>query len=272
MIVEIFGRTEKGRVNSVNEDHLLLGGIVRNHGRVGLWFDSPGDGLAGKGLVFAVADGVGGEKGGATASRVTLVSLARHWASTDEAGSCEEKLRAAVGYANDKVVGMGNGTDPSLAGMCSTLAGICLTSEGALVFSAGDSRVYLARSGSVMQLTRPDNHLQNMINCGVDPEVARADPEALSLINFIGKRNFCLNLIEPISLCDGDVFVICSDGLFNTVTDKQIGAALTQATKLLQNLGDLLVDEALNTDECDDTSLVLLRVVGSTNSAIPAGG
>jgi protein phosphatase len=270
--IDIYGRTEKGQSKPINEDHILLGNVIKNQGRAGIWFDLPADGLSGPSLLVAVADGIGGEKGGANASRMTLTAFARHWMCTEEEGTIEEELRAAAQFANDQVCKAASGSDPELINMGSTLAGICISAEGVSVYSAGDSRVYLMRSGDVMQLTRNDIFLEQAVMMGVDPTAARSDPDASSLTNWVGKKQFKLNTTSVIPFNDGDVFVICSDGLFKSVSEERIGQVATRVSEPICDLGDILLSEALLAIDCDDTSIVIVRFAETENRGLRTEG
>ena len=69
-IFQIYGYTHKGIVRQNNEDHILLGRIVKNNGGLGIYFPADDDFLMNNGLLFAIADGIGGENAGDIASKI----------------------------------------------------------------------------------------------------------------------------------------------------------------------------------------------------------
>ncbi len=168
--LHIHGCTDKGPVRKSNEDHILVARIVKNRGQLSLTLTQDDDWLARYGLLCAVADGVGGESGGAIASLLTLNALETHFYSSERAGdlesACRDALEAATTRANETLLTQ-QSERPELARMGCTLAGVCLTPSGYLVFSAGDSRVYRVRDGVVRALTVDDTLTNAQKNAGI---------------------------------------------------------------------------------------------------------
>jgi len=184
--------------------------------------------LAVEGL-FAVADGMGGHRGGEVASQVAVRAL--------EDGFLErraESLLEAVHQANEKVFERA-GDDPELRGMGTTLTAVALVhspdegDEGdvLVVVNVGDSRTYLFRDNELEQLTEDHSLVEEMVRSGrLTPEEAEGHPQRNIVTRALG--------IEPevdvdwltVAPYAGDRFVLCSDGLFGEVDDGGIAAVL----------------------------------------------
>jgi serine/threonine protein phosphatase PrpC len=103
----IYASTNIGRMRTQNQDHLLVGRLVKNRGWMSLSYAADDDFIHDYGLLLAVADGMGGENGGATASRLTLVTLDREFHTTMKGADAEDfrrGLAASVEAANRAVV------------------------------------------------------------------------------------------------------------------------------------------------------------------------
>lgn len=262
MILDAYGLTETGPVRPANEDHILMGRFVKNRGGFGLCFSSDDDFLAAYGIVFAVADGVGGERGGATASRVALSALDAQFYSAEKGENpveaCRASIEAGAARANETVLRMA-GRQPELAGMACTLAGICLTGMGGLVFHAGDSRVYRFRNSALKQLTQDDSLAMATAESGrmTIPE-AEASPAAGTITNCVGSRSFKLTVHDLAALRHGDRLLICSDGLHGELLHDQIEAALGEASSS-EAAANTLLDAAVQAGGRDNVSIICIH-------------
>ena len=260
---EIYGHTETGRVRARNEDHILVGRFVKNRGAVGLWLAPDDDFLAAYGLLLAVADGIGGQRHGATASRLALITLERQFYGTMKKPTLDafqQALDAALQSANAAVRDAAQG-NPDLAGMGCTLAGVCLTPVGYLVFGCGDSRVYRGRHAMLKPLTEDDTVGQREVRLGLlDPASARELGRTRTLVGWVGGDRFASHLQPGPELRSGDRLLICTDGLHDLVGDEEIAAALSDDRAPVSRLGQQLAQRALDAAGDDNLSLILLRV------------
>lgn len=261
---EIYGHTETGRVRPRNEDHILVGRCVKNRGVMGLWLKSDDDFLAAYGLLLVVADGIGGERHGATASRLALITLERHFHGTVKNPTLEsfrQALESALQHANAAVRAAADG-HPDLAGMGCTLAGICLTPVGYLVFSCGDSRVYRSRHAMLKPLTADNTVGQREVELGLlDPASAREQDRTRTLVRWVGSDRFISHLEPGPELRPGDRLLVCTDGLHDLVNDDELAAALNDDQAPIDRLGQNLAQRALDAAGDDNLSLILLRAI-----------
>ena len=257
----IYGTTQVGLVRRSNEDHILLGRAVENGGGHVQEVAAAAPELRGPGLLFAVADGIGGEAGGAIASRLALDELRRRFyasgASADRPREIAGALRSAAEAANAAVLRTA-GSEPRLARMGCTLTGVCLTGDGYAVFNAGDSRVYRFRQGGLELLTRDDSMASLVVEAGaMTREEAARSPIGHTLTNCLGSKEFGLAVGDGRAWRDGDRLLACSDGLYGMVSDERMAEILGRGAPL-DALGEDLVAAALEGGGNDNISVILI--------------
>ena len=179
------------------------------------------------GVLAVLADGMGGLAMGKEASDCTVKAfLSLHETSQIETPPADI-LQNAVETANIDVLAMAqNAGVYGEAG--STLVAIIVKDDNLYWTSAGDSRIYLYRSGELVQLTTDQNYatelLQRVAGGRMSMEEARSHPDRAALTNFIGNTESkpADNSIHPLPITNGDWIILCSDGLFGTLTDDEI--------------------------------------------------
>ena len=230
-------RTATGKVRTGNEDAVL------ERPQHGLW---------------VVADGMGGHRSGALASRLIVDSLAE----LPLAGRLAERLgqvRQCLHRLNRQL-----GQTPTVTAACpdpvigSTVVALLIEAQRAACVWAGDSRCYLWRAGRLYQLTRDHSLVQQLIDeQQLAPEQAASHPAAHALTRAVGVgEELALEVIE-LDLLPGDAFLLCSDGLYQDLAPEALGAALAlpSAGLAVQRLFDL----ALHGPARDNLSAVVIR-------------
>jgi PPM family protein phosphatase len=261
------GTTRTGLVRRSNEDHILLDRSIVNQG--GEQLEVPGVEPGRCGVLFAIADGIGGEAGGAIASRLALATLEREYyaasVAEDSRRAAVHALRSAAESANQAVLEAAS-SEPRLARMGCTLTGVCLLADGYLVFNAGDSRVYRFRQGSLETLTRDDSMASLVVEAGaMTAEEAARSPIGHTLTNCLGSREFQLKVQER-AWSDGDLLLACSDGLYDMVSDERIREILSREP-VLEKRSESLVEAALAGGGNDNISIVLIAAEGGGEPA-----
>ncbi len=209
--------------------------------------------------LFAVADGMGGHAAGEVASRLALDTL-----RNSVADQSLESLVAGVKLANTRVFEMSH-TDPSMRGMGTTLCAVALViidgHERLAVVNVGDSRVYVLQEGAFIQVSEDHSLVESMVRQGtITPEQAKVHPQrniltrALGIDGEVGVDSW---EVAPFS---GDRYLLCSDGLFNEVTDDRIAEILTE-TEDPQEAAEILVRMANEGGGRDNITVVIVDVV-----------
>jgi PPM family protein phosphatase len=188
--------------------------------------DNQDAGTAGPRLV-AVADGVGGNVGGAVASSLVVdaVGAALQRPSPEP---CDDRLATAVLVANE-ILGRAIAADPSLSGMATTLTAVALEGDRLTVAHVGDTRAYLLRDGRLRRLTRDQTVVQSLLDAGlVDDEDVRTHLLHSVLLGALRGDGDDGRHVErhAVHVVPGDRVLVCSDGLSGVVSPALIELVL----------------------------------------------
>lgn len=262
-VYEVYAHTEVGLVRQKNEDHMLVGRFIKNQGSLRLFFSRDDDFLKEHGLVFAIADGIGGEAGGEIASKEALKTLDQRFYTVEKHNDPRlfmEALKKAIHQSNQRLLQCAR-DNIEYAHMGCTLSGICLVSpQYFVVFNVGDSRVYRYRAPELTLLTEDDTVTHWAMKTGkMDIKEARRSAQRHRLTNFLGYESFSCTIERGPLLHVEDVILICSDGLHDLVEEDHIATILSEKTFSLPTLGKKLADQAVDNGGNDNISLILMR-------------
>ena len=214
------------------------------------------------GSIFGmVCDGMGGAFGGAIASRLACTTMEQSLrASLENRGDpdqVEAALLEAVDQANLAVYR--KSTDSIAArGMGTTVAAVVITGGSAHIAHVGDSRVYRLRRGKLAQLTKDHSMVQELVENGsITQEEARHHPRKNLITRALGIEPTVSASYRREEALDGDVFLMCSDGLTSGVSDEEITEIL--CTTPFFNTADALVRAALAAHVQDNITAVLIQ-------------
>jgi protein phosphatase len=224
------------------------------------------DAVFGTSRLVAVADGVGGAAAGEVASQWVINALALLDKSR-LAVPLEEELRSAVAWANDTLAFL-VACRPAYTGMASTLTAVALSNDGRYVVSSvGDSRAYLFRDGSLVQLTRDASLVQALVDSGaLTTEEARVHPQRSVVLEALdgGVHEFA---VASVPAAVGDRLLLCSDGLTDVVAHAEVARVLGSLGR--REAAERLVALALAGGGRDNVSVVVADLVAAVD---PAGG
>ena len=232
-IMRVCHRTHQGLVRASNQDSLLA-----------------------EGRLYGVADGMGGHKGGETASRVA-VQVVKNALSRKRPE--EDALRMGLEAANRRIYGMA-GSDENLTGMGTTMTLLWEGEQRILIGHVGDSRAYRLRDGKLSQITQDHSVVGELLrNQVITPEMAKKHPYRNIITRAVG--------IDPVVEVDvlsedkqlDDLWLVCSDGLYNMVDDKDIEEILNTLNE--EKAADRLLELALEHGGTDNITFVLGRVM-----------
>ncbi|MGZ0784667.1 PP2C family protein-serine/threonine phosphatase [Pseudomonas saponiphila] len=230
-------RTDPGKVRRRNEDAFL---------------DCPERGL------WVVADGMGGHQGGDIASRLIVSSLAElpvedcFEARLASVRQCLHWLNRRLGQELTVTAGRRDSI------MGSTVVALLLQGDRAACIWAGDSRCYLWREQRLYQLSRDHSLMQKLIDeQQMSVEQARAHPAANALTRAVGaSERLSLEVLE-LQVYPDDVFLLCSDGLYQDLTRNALCRALSLAAP--QVALQRLFEDALDGEARDNLTAVVVR-------------
>jgi len=233
-------RTDAGRVREINEDACL---------------DTPQDGR------WAVADGMGGHAVGDLASRLVIDLLGELRQLPADAGltrilaAARAKLQSANRQLRDEAARR------QVQRIGSTVVVLLACDRFCAYLWAGDSRIYLCRQGQLRQLTRDHSQVEELRQLGhLTDDEARHHPAHHIITRAVGATDTLELDEDALEVADGDVFLLCSDGLSNELTDDEIRATLLDGTPLdCRRATDALVDKALARGGRDNITVVVAQ-------------
>ncbi len=214
-----------------------------------------------RGVLFAVADGMGGASAGERASRLALETIAEQYYDETYKGLAPAALSESIMAANSAVY-YESESSADYAGMGTTASVLAVMGNWAYIAQVGDSRIYLFREGlGVKQLTNDHSLVAEQMRNGlINAEEARTHLLKNLITRAVGIRSAVDVDLFALDLRFGDTLLLCSDGLSNMVTDEEIMDAL--AMKDLGEASDKLVALALEAGGSDNVTAIVLRVTG----------
>lgn len=243
----VAAKTDLGRVRENNEDKFET-----------FVSEDPGV-LARRGAIYLVCDGMGGHAAGQIASELaakTFIDVYLHHPATEPDVAMQNAVFAANRWVLDNARAF-----PARKGMGTTLSALILIQDAAYVAHVGDSRVYRRRDGGLEMLTHDHTWVDDAIRAGhLTPAEAENHPYKHVLTQALGTEETLKPEITRFDLREGDLFLLCSDGLINHVADSVIDEALGSLgpTEAVWTL----VGKALQGGGSDNTTVMVVRVDG----------
>lgn len=178
--------------------------------------------------LFAVFDGVGGQRAGEVASQTAAETIEEALIHGSANGSSVELIRRAIDFANRDVFELAE-SDPAYKTMATTVALIHIDGSRVTVAHVGDSRVYRLEGGRFYRETVDHTDLNDDIRAGrVVPEYT-GEPASRNVINrALGVEGNVEAEIKSIRAGDGARFLLCSDGIYRHMSDEEIARVLAE--------------------------------------------
>lgn len=212
--------------------------------------------LTEKGMLLLVADGMGGHNSGEVASALAINSFKE--AYFGHKSNALKSLKFAAQQAN-KVVFDTAQTNAAYNGMGTTLTTIAVVNNSLYLAHVGDSRAYLFNKDSFKRLSKDQTLVQQLIDAGtVAKESAATHPQKNILLNALGtKANMEASVIKlDESFTDDNLLLLCSDGLYDMVSEPEIHA-LIQRTNDMDEILNRLINKALINGGHDNITILI---------------
>jgi serine/threonine protein phosphatase PrpC len=250
-MIESHGQTDVGRKRKLNEDSFLVN--PETH-------------------LYTVCDGMGGHNAGEVASKMAVETISAFIEKSHREKEITwpygldvnlsfdgNRLKTAIKLANKKVFKAADNRE-EYTGMGTTAVAALVSGNVMTVGSAGDSRCYLVREGKLTQLTRDDSWVSAAWAEGI---LSAQEIEKHPLRNVItkavgAKDTIDLDIVEH-HFQDGDLGILCSDGLHSMIGDEEIQRLLNPLPESLTATAQRLIDAANEAGGKDNVSVVLLR-------------
>jgi PPM family protein phosphatase len=244
--VTVACKTDLGRVRENNEDKFEY------------FLPEDERDLASRGLVFLVCDGMGGHAAGQIASELaakTFIDVYLRHPSADPAAALSSGVVAANRFVSDAARAV-----PSWRGMGTTLSGLILLQDRAWTVQVGDSRIYRLRDGDLTMLTHDHTWVDEAVRSGaMSAAEAAGHPYRNVLTRAIGTEGDVRPDVEEHDLHEGDLFLVCSDGLNGHVEDGEIHRTLSSSAGPSDACWKL-VAQALQGGGSDNCTVLVVRV------------
>jgi PPM family protein phosphatase len=273
MIVELFAKSDVGRVRRGNEDNFLVLDLSSEQTWTGVDGATPPDKLTRftlgqKGLVLVVSDGMGGALAGDVASRMAVDSVREMLLGTEGEESCDpeldlvECLKNATIYANLSIH-LKSQEDSRCAGMGATFTGAAIKGDNLDFVQVGDSRGYVIRKDHIRLATKDQSLVQQLVDVG---QISESEAETHMFRNVILQALGAQSEVAPVTgrirLRQGDVLLLCSDGLSGKLRAEDIQHIVVASQGDLAKACEKLIDEANNRGGEDNITVVLARFQG----------
>src|SRR5215203_6257910 len=207
--------------------------------------------------MFAVADGMGGAQAGEVASRIAAGAFEHGQVSGD--ASAEGQLEEIAQEANREIHKLAQ-QDSSRAGMGTTLTAAMVRDDEVAFGHVGDSRAYVLRDGQLKRLTKDHSLVEELRRQGrLTEEQAEEHPQRSIITRALGPEPSVNVDTMTFPARDGDVFLLCSDGLTTMVSDEEIREILTSA-RSLRSAVSRLIDAANRGGGRDNITAVAFRI------------
>jgi len=230
----------------------------RNEDAMGYFEPAEPQVLDGKGSLFIVADGMGGHRGGEIASQLAVDTILEAYYASGESDPAKA-LDFAFRKANEAIIEKSR-NDVSLYGMGTTCTALVVREDEGFFAHVGDSRAYLFRGNELKQLTEDHSLVGEMVRSGIlTDEEARTHPRRNVITRSIGTHeDLAVEFSKaPLPLVDGDVFVLCSDGLTSLVGQGELKTVI--ASNPPRKTCDVLVDLANEHGGKDNVTVQIVK-------------
>jgi len=218
--------------------------------------------------LFAIADGMGGAQAGEVASGLAAAVLAETHVDAVN-GDGEQRLVELIREANRRVFQRSN-EDAATSGMGTTMTVALVDDEaGTIAFGhVGDSRAYRVRAGELEQLTDDHSLVGELMRSGkLSPEEAETHPQRSVITRALGTEPDIDVDTFSVEVEDGDVYLLCSDGLTDMISDREIESMLQESDDL-DAAARRLVDAANAGGGEDNITVVVFGLDGADEAAV----
>ncbi len=263
--IKLFARTDVGQIREHNEDNFLVADVSRK--ARGLLESNRASVVGPHGALFAVCDGMGGAAAGEIASQLAVDMLYERMIDTVDDGhpptrdELARKLVRAIEAAGLRIFQDAK-VDRTRRGMGTTVTAAALVDDHLFLAQVGDSRGYLMRQGQLVQLTRDQSLVNQLIEAGqLTEEEAETFEHNNIILQALGTSDTVQVDLTYCELRQGDTLLLCSDGLSGMVRFEDIREALRSTTEPIDAC-KLLTERANQGGGHDNITVIVVQFDG----------
>ena len=262
IVVRVFGRTDVGQVRDHNEDNFLVADLTK--ASRGLMEGDRVQTVGDRGTLLGVCDGMGGAAAGEVASQLAVDIIYQRMLSGEPPTSHDElagRLVSAIEAAGTRIFSEAK-ADRSRRGMGTTSTVAALIDDHLFLGQVGDSRAYLLRGDRMVQVTRDQSLVNQLIEAGqLTEEEAETFEHNNIILQALGTADTVQVDLTYVELRRGDVLLVCSDGLSGMVRNDEIREVLRTFDDPLEACREL-TDRANQAGGHDNVTVVVARFEG----------
>src|SRR5688572_10904299 len=260
--LRVYGQSAVGQVREHNEDNFLIADLTRKSRE----FSSSQLYQVGRcGTVFGVCDGMGGAAAGEVASKLAVDIIYNQLASAGVPRGREDLARRLVNAIQDgghRIFSEAR-ADRSRRGMGTTATVAGFLDDRLFVAQVGDSRAYVLRNGDLVQVTRDQSLVNQLIEAGqLTEEEAETFEHNNIILQALGTSETVQVDLTYVDLCQGDLLLLCSDGLSGMIRADEIREVLINIRDPLEACREL-TDRANRVGGHDNITVIVVKFDGS---------
>lgn len=227
------------------------------------------------GFVLVLCDGMGGGPGGLTASTTVVDAVIQHLSTFTKDDDIKTAIRQSITFADEKIAKLTT-TSPALAGMGTTIVVLVINNKSAYVAHIGDSRLYQFRFGYKVFRTNDHSQVGELVRSGaLTEEQARISPNSNVVTRAINGCGISQPDIIELPYEKGDRFVLCSDGIWGSMPEKELIKGLTKT----KSVSGTVVQMAFDVDEIgkaaggkhDNLSIAIIETQSNSKLKVKMG-
>ena len=212
--------------------------------------------------LFIVADGMGGHQAGEVASQMAVESLKNSLSTLKlnemESEKIKEHILRSILNAHNEIVEKAK-QDINLSGMGTTVVLALGVDDKYYISHVGDSRAYLIRDKNITQLTDDHTVVAELLKAKmITPEEAKTHKMRHVLTQALGSNTQIIPSIKVITIQEGDILLLCTDGLTDMLTDEEILSVILKHKEDIEKTAQALVDKANEKGGKDNITIVLV--------------
>jgi len=258
------GFTDVGKIRENNEDNFYVNGkYKKDNSVISGMFDECEDNSDREQYLYAVCDGIGGEKFGEVASLIAVKTLVKY-----QSENIKNVVNDYISDANRRICDEIEKNKGVIIG--TTLALLYIKEDKAIAYNVGDSRVYLFRKNKLIQLSEDHTQAQRLFKMGmIKQNEIRTHKDKNKLTQHLGifpnEVAIEAHSSDEIILKKDDIFILCSDGLTDMVTDKKISKILSDKKLSAYSIASKLSQTAIDNGGKDNVTVVAVKIGKSTS-------
>ena len=260
--LHLFGRTDVGQIREHNEDNFLVANLTEKSRS--LMEADRVQTVGERGTVLGVCDGMGGAAAGEVASQLAVDIIYERLAEGEPPSSHDDLARRLVSAIEDAGVRIYNEAraDRTRRGMGTTSTIAALMSSRMFIGQVGDSRAYVMRNGVLVQVTRDQSLVNQLIEAGqLTEEEAETFEHNNIILQALGTAETVQVDLTYVDLAKGDVLLLCSDGLSGMIRTAEMQEVLQSVPEPLEAC-KVLTDRANQAGGHDNITVIVARVEG----------